>query len=100
MQDAARGDTHLMAAAGQQVLEPGALLLAGNEEIVVGSEQEDSLLDVGQQGLHHLVALLQQLQLPLQHCWWQDLGQVAQLGYELLQTLGILGSLHQTVKGP
>lgn len=63
-----------MPAAGQQVLEPGAFLLAGNEKIIVSSEQEDSLLDVGQQGLHHLVALLQQLQLPLQHRWREDLG--------------------------
>ena len=63
-----------MPATWQQLLEPGPLLLAGNEEIVVGSEQEDSLLDLGKQRLYHLVALLQQLQLPLQHCWWKNLG--------------------------
>ena len=88
-----------MPAAWQQILEPGALLLAGNQEIVVGSEQEDSLLDFRKQGLHHLIALLQELQLPLQHCRWKNLGQVAQLGYQLLQTFCILSSLHTSKQG-
>ena len=103
MQDAAQThtytDMHLMPAAWQQVLESRPLFFAGDEQVVVSSEQEDPLLNLRQQRLHHAVALLQQLQLPLQRCWRQDLGQVAQLRYQLLQTVCILGSLCTTVSG-
>ena len=84
-----------MAAAWQELPESGPFLLAGYEQVIVCSEQQHTLLDVGQQGLHHLVALLQQLQLPLQNGGGQDLGQVAQLGDQLLQPLCVLGCLQQ-----
>lgn len=47
--------------------------------------------------LDNIIALFQQLQLPLQHCRRQELGEVAQLRYQLLKALGILSSLQRNV---
>ena len=47
--------------------------------------------------LDNIIALFQQLQLPLQHCRGQQLGEVAQLRYHLLKALGILSSLQRNI---